>query len=477
MISTMINNNYIKTYRMKLKFIQYIPALMFIALLTSCVTVKYAQPQITDNKLYRDAAVQDSTTIADISWKEYFKDANLQSLISEGLQNNYDIQIASARIKQTEAALYAAKLAYLPTLSAGPGATFSKLNQVQGYGLLYSSSVYQLQVTTGWEADIWGKINSAKKSALAVYLQSDAYKRVIQTSLIANIANSYYVLLAYDKQLEITKNTIKLLDENVKTMEYLKEANIVTQAAVEQNKALLYSTRLSIPDLENNIKSLENSICYLLGRDPGPIIRSSMDIQSVPTQLDYGVPAQLLSKRPDVMMEEYAFRAAFENTNVAKASLYPSLTLSGSAGYSTLGTLAHFFDYSNLFASIAGSLTQPIFNQGKLKSQLKISQAQQEEALLNFKSTVLNAGNEVSNALYAYDRAKSKDQDRGIQIEALQKAVDMTQELLTYSDANYTEVLTAEQNLLSAKLSQVSDKLQQFQAAINLYKALGGGTK
>ena len=462
---------------MKIKSIQYISALMFIALFASCVTTKYVQPQITDNKLYRDAAVQDSTTIADIPWKEYFKDANLQNLINEGLQNNYDIQIASARIKQTEASLHAAKLAYLPSLSAGTGATFSKLNPVQSSGLLTHSNIYQLEVTTSWEADIWGKISSAKKAALASYLQSDAYKRVVQTSLIANIANNYYALLTYDKQLEITKSTIKLLEENVKTMEDLKEANIVTQAAVEQNKALLYSTQLSIPDLENNIKSLENSICYLLGREPGPIVRSLMDEQSVPTQLDYGIPAQLLSKRPDVMMEEYAFRAAFEKTNVAKASLYPSLTLSGSAGYSTLNTLMQFFDYSNLFASIAGSITQPIFNQGRLKSQLKISQAQQEEALLNFKSTVLNAGNEVSNALYAYNRAKSKDHDRGLQVEALQKSVDMTKELLTYSDANYTEVLTAEQNLLSAKLSQVNDKLQQLQAAINLYKALGGGTK
>lgn len=471
------NNNYIKKYRMKFKSIQYIPALMFIALLTSCVTAKYVQPQITDNKLYRDAAIQDSTTIADIPWQEYFKDADLRNLINEGLQNNYDLQIASARIKQTEAALYTAKLAYLPTLSVAPSATFSKLNPVQGNGVLTHSNIYQLQVTTSWEADIWGKISSTKKYALASYLQSDAYKRVVQTSLISNIANSYYSLLAYDKQLIITKNTIKLLEEGVKTMEHLKEADIVTQAAVEQNKALLYSTQLSVPDLENSIKALENSICYLLGRNPSSVVRASMDEQSVPAQLNYGVPAQLLSKRPDVMMEEYAFRAAFENTNISKASLYPSLTLSGSAGYSTLNTLTQFFDYSNLFANIMGGITQPIFNQGKLKSQLKISQAQQEEVLLNFKNTVLNAGNEVSNALYAYDRAKSKDYDRGLQITALQNAVDMTKELLLNSDANYTEVLTAEQNLLSAKLSQVNDKLQQFQAAINLYKALGGGTK
>ncbi len=460
---------------MKIQPIQYITTLMLAIALTSCVTSKYEAPQITDNKLYRDMTIQDSTTIADIPWRQYFSDANLQNLINEGLQNSYDLQIAAARIKQTEAVLYSAKLGYLPTLMGNASYTSSKLNLVQGNGVRTHSEVFQLAASASWELDIWGKISSAKRSALASYLQSDAYQRLVQTSLISNIANSYYNLLALDKQLEITQSTIKLLEENVQTMGYLKDADIVTGAAVEQSKALLYATQVSVPDLVNNIKILENSICFLIGRTPGPIVRSSMDSQVVPNQLDYGVPTQLLSKRPDVMMYEYAYRAAFENTNVAKASMYPSLTLTGNAGYSTYKNLDNFFDYSNLFANIMGGLTQPIFNQGKLRSQLKISQAQQEEALLNFKNSVLNSSVEVSNALFSYQQAKSKDQDRGLQIEALQKSVDYTQELLIYSNANYTEVLSAEQNLLNARLSQVNDKLQQLQAAINLYKALGGG--
>lgn len=467
--------NTIKRQGMKIQPIQYITVLILAGALTSCVTAKYERPEITDNKLYRDMEIKDSTTIADIPWREYFKDVELQNLINEGLQNSYDLQIAVARIKQAEAGLYSAKLGYLPTLSANGSYTSSKLNNTQGFGLRTHTEVFQLGASASWELDVWGKITSAKKAALATYLQSDAYKRVVQTSLVSNIANNYYSLLALDEQLKITNNTIKLLEENVKTMEYLKEADIVTGAAVEQSKALLYSTQVSVPDLVQNIKSLENAICLLLGRTPSTIARSSMGQQVIPTQMDYGVPAQLLSKRPDVMMYEYAYRAAFENTNVAKASMYPSLTLTGNAGYSTLKNLNNFFDYSNLFASVVGGLTQPIFNQGKLRAQLRANQAAQEEALLNFKNSVLNSSVEVSNALFAYEQAKSKDTNRGLQIASLQNSVDYTKELLIYSSANYTEVLTAEQNLLSAKLSQVNDKLQQLQASINLYKALGGG--
>lgn len=447
--------------------------------ITSCVTTKYKTPaDITDERLYRDMNVQDTVTIADIPWREYFKDANLQNLIEEGLRNSYDLQIANTRIKQAEASLTAAKLGYLPTLSAQASVSPARVNVIQGNGIsATSATTYQLAASASWEADIWGKITSAKRSALASYLQTDAYKRVVETSLIANVANNYYSLLALDKQLEITQNTIKLLQDNVETMKDLAEAGTTTNAAVEQSKALAYATQVTVPDLQANIKTLENAICLIIGREPSTIVRSSMDSQVIPSELQYGVPAQLLSKRPDVMMEEYAYRAAFESTNIAKASMYPSLTLTGSAGYSNINSLNRFFDSPNFFANLVAGLTQPIFNQGRLRSQLKIAQAQQEEALLNFKNTVLNAGAEVSNALYSYQQAKSKDENRNLQIEALEKSVDFTQQLLIYSDANYTEVLNAEQNLLNARLGQVDDKLQQLQASINLYRALGGGTK
>lgn len=443
--------------------------------LSSCVTSKYEKPQITDDALYRESSVKDSTTIADIPWQTYFTDSNLRDLINEGLSNSFDLQIADSRIRQAESTYGISKYAYYPTLSANASYTSSKLNYVQGMGLRNHTDVFQLGASASWEIDIWNKIGSSRKASLAAFLQSQAYKKVVQTGLVASIANNYYSLLALDKQLNITQTTIGLLKQNVETMQALKEADIVTGAAVEQSKALLYNTEISIPDLENNIRVLENTICLLIGRNPGNISRSNIENQTVPTELNYGVPAQLLSKRPDVIQAELAYRQAFEQTNVAKASLYPSLTLTGSAGYSTLKNIDNFFDYSNLLASVVGGIAQPIFNQGKLKNQVKVQQEQQQQALLSFKQAVLNAGNEVSNALFAYNSSKKKDQHRVLQIKALQNSVDYTKELLVYSNADYTEVLTAEQSLLSAQLNQVNDKLQQLQAAVSLYRALGGG--
>lgn len=311
-----------------------------------------------------------------------------------------------------------------------------------------------------------------------MFLNSHAYKNLIQSSLVANIATSYYSLLALDEKLSITVETVKLLEENVETMEDLKNAGLQNGAAVEQSKSLLYSTRASIPDLESQIRQMENSICSLLGRKPGSISRASIYDQKYPDQLEYGVPVQMLAKRPDVQQAELSFRSAFELTNAAQASFYPSITLSsGSIGYGTTNTLSNFFKPENIFASIIGGLTQPIFAKKQLTGNLKIAKAQQQEALLTFEQTVLNAGQEVNDILFSFDSSLKKNETREMQIEACRNSVYFTQELLKAGDANYTEVLTAEQNLLSALLTQVDDKLEQLQYSVNLYKALGGGVE
>jgi NodT family efflux transporter outer membrane factor (OMF) lipoprotein len=296
--------------------------------------------------------------------------------------------------------------------------------------------------------------------------------------LISNIATSYYSLIALDEQLKITKETIKLLEENVATIEDLKKAGLQNGAAVEQSKSLLYSTQASIPDLESQIRKLENSLCTMLGRKPGEISRLSIYDQQYPDHIEYGVPAQMLAKRPDVQQAELSFRSAFELTNAAQASFYPSITLSsGTIGYGTNNTLANFFKPENIFASIIGGLTQPIFAKKQLTGNLKIAKAQQQEALLTFEKTVLSAGEEVSNILYSFNSSLKKNGTRKKQIESCLNSVYFTQELLKAGDANYTEVLNAEQNFLSAQLSQVSDKLEQLQYTVNLYKALGGGVE
>ena len=281
-------------------------------------------------------------------------------------------------------------------------------------------------------------------------------------------------MLALDKELDITTQTLQNRIKDVETMKTLKEAAVVNGAAVVQSEANRYAAEVAIPDIKRSIRETENALDVLLGRAPGPINRGKLDDQKPITDLQTGVSSQLLKNRPDVQQAEYGFRSAFENTNVAHAYFYPSFTITASGGFSNL-TLKDFF-VNSIFYNIAAGLTQPIFNQGINKARLKTAQAQQKEAMYNYQKTVLTAGSEVSNALYAYQSAKEKDDARSKQIAALVKAVDYTQQLLRYSSAtNYTDVLTSEQSLLAAQLSGVNDRLQQLQAIVNLYRALGGG--
>ncbi len=255
----------------------------------------------------------------------------------------------------------------------------------------------------------------------------------------------------------------------------LKESGQQNAAAVEQSNALLYSTQLSIPQLENQIRQQENAISFLLGRKPGIIERTAIDRQNVSANLAYGVPLQLLAKRPDVKQAELSFRAAYALTNVAKANFYPSLTISSASFGLSSGYFSDFFKPENIAANIIAGIAQPIFYKKQLRGNLKIAQAQQEEALLNFQSTVLAAGQEVSDILYSYQTSLNKNENRGKQIKSLTNAVDYTHDLLIAGEANYTEVLSAQQSLLSAQLSRVADKLEQLTYCVSLYKALGGG--
>ena len=259
-------------------------------------------------------------------------------------------------------------------------------------------------------------------------------------------------------------------------MEALKEAGMLNGAAVEQSKAMLYNTQISVPDLEIQIQQLENSLCLMLGRKSGSIQRSSFAEQST-SDMSYGVPVQMLAKRPDVQQAELGFRSAFELKNAAQASFYPSITLSsGMIGYGA-SSLSGFFKSENIFANIIGGLTQPLFARKQLISNLRITKAQQEEALLNFEKIVLSASKEVSDILFGYESSLKKNETRKMQVRSLLTAVDFTQELLKSGEANYIEVLNAEQNLLQAQLGQVGDKLEQLQYCVSLYRALGGGSE
>ncbi|KAF2507049.1 efflux transporter outer membrane subunit [Flavobacterium zhairuonense] len=462
---------------------KYILLVMTAALLSACsVTKKYERPTtLSTDKLYRDQTSADTTTIADMPWQTVFKDEKLNALIQKGLDNNLNLKNAIENIVQARASLRQSKLAYYPTLQLDANATRTKqseagLNFPAGININTLTTTYKLGLSTSWEADIWGKLSSSKRAALATYLASDAAKQAVQTQLISDIANNYFRLLAYDKSLKITQETLESRIKNVATIKELKEGAIVTGAAVVQSEANQHAAEVLIPDLKQNIRETENALNILLGQAPGAIERGNLDSQIVPENLALGLPSQLLENRPDVRQAEFNFRVAFESTNLAKTYFYPSLTLTASGGFSNL-QLTDFFTNS-VFYSIIGGLTQPIFNHGINKMRLTNAQSQQIQAYNNFQQSLLTAGQEVSNALYSYQMAVEKEDSRTKQIEALVKAVDYTQQLLEYSSAtNYTDVLTSEQNLLAAQLSGVNDNLQKLQAVVDLYRALGGGWK
>lgn len=445
-------------------------------MLFSCNSSRHFDRSTVDtNGIYGDAPA-DSTSSADLPWQQFFSDAQLKALINEALTNNLDLQVAVKRVEQAEAYFSQSKASMLPSLSVAAQTGYTRNSETRYPDGPREVNGYQLTGSSSWEIDIWGKLRSAKRAAYADLLSSDAGRKAVQTSLVANLASAYYTLVALDEQEQITRETVKNNMDLVETMKALQQSGRVTSAAVVQSEAARYAAEVTIPDLEQQIKETENTICMLLGRTPGPISRSSLDQQSVPQLMHTGVPSQLLDKRPDVMQAEYAVMGAFETTNNARAYFYPALTITASAGFESVD-LKDLIDPASFMANVIGGLTTPLFNKKANTTRLKVAKAQQEEALLNLRSALLNSGREVSDALSSYKNVNDKMALRKQQIDALEKSVDYTKELLLYGSATYTEVLNAQQSLLVAQLNSVNDQVQQLTAALSLYKALGGGWK
>lgn len=464
-----------------------ISKLVFVVLLavslSSCLATKpYEKPDIETENLYPFQNVAlDSTTLADMPWQQVFNDAQLRSLIEEALVNNLNLQDAIQQIRVAEANFYQGKLSLLPSLDAN--ARFSYNDQSDnsvnfgndlGDISIPASEQYSVSLQSSWELDVWGKLSSTKRASFAALMQTEASRRAVQTRLIANVANAYYQLMAFDEQLQITRETVENRKNDVETVTSLKEAAIVTGVSVQQSIANRYAAEVMIPQLKQQITEQENALSILLGRTQNSVERSNIDTQVPIDSLATGLPAQLLRNRPDIIAAEYAFRSAFEQTNNARAYFYPAFRLTAEGGFQSLET-QNLFEPGSVFYNLVAGLTQPIFNKGQNRARLKRTKAQQEQALIQLKSTILNAGREVSNAMNQYNNAEARIGLRKRQLQALEKAVDFSGELLQYGEANYTEVLTAQQNLLSAQLSSVNDKLQQLIAGVNLYRALGGG--
>ena len=436
--------------------------LLTIVAMNSCALYKDYERQEIDfvDSLYnRIPTADDYESIASLTWKELFRDTLLQNLIELGLENNTDLEIARLKVEQAEATLKTSKLAFYPDVS------FSAQTGVNQNGFNYS-----LTPTASWEIDAFGRLHNTKKGAQAALEATKSYQQAVQTQLVATIADSYFTLLMLDEQLEISKRTQKTWEENIRTLEALKRAGKTNEAAVLQAKANKVNVEASILTLKKQIIEQENSLSALLGLVPQELERNELSEQIFPDTLLMGLPLSSLVNRPDVRQAEYKLVEAFYATNVARSYFYPTITLSGNAGWS--GVSGNPGDW--IFNAV-GSLMQPIFNQGKNKARMKISESQRQEALLNFKQTLLDAGTEANNALISWQTARKRLDSDKLQIVYLKGAVLNTQLLMKNGQADYLEVLTAQKNLLQAELTETNDRYIEIQSVIMLYHALGGG--
>lgn len=445
-------------------------------MLASCgIYTNYERPAqaVADmDSLYRPEARPDTTrSIATLRWEELFTDTCLQQLIRQGLAANVDLAVARLQVEEAQATLRQSKLAYLPSVQLEPTGTLSSFDGQK------TQKTYSVGASASWEIDLFGKLRNSKRQALASLLASDAYRQAMQTQVVATVADSYYALLMLDEQIRITEQTAESWREYVRSLAALMQAGQADRATLAQAEASRLAAESSLLSLQQQAIEQENALCVFVGLTPRRLERGTMDGQHFPSHLSVGVPLDLLSRRPDVRQAEANLMQAFYATNSARAAFYPSITLSGSAGWTNSGGAAVANPGAWLLQAV-GSLVQPLFNRGQNLANLKIAKAQQEEAVLQFRQSLLDAGNEVNNALAQWQTARERIRLDNEQVEQLTITLGDTELLMENSaDTNYLQVLTARQSLLSAQLAVASDRYDEIQGVIELYHALGGGSE
>ena len=446
------------------------------ALLSSCgLYNKYERPEVNTQGLVRDPLSDKDTLVAadtanfgNMPWKEVFTDPQLQQLIQQGLDHNTDLLNAALNVKMMQAQLMTAKLAFIPAISFSPSGTLSSWNNQT------PSKIYSLPVQASWSIDLFGNLLSVKRSAQMQLLAMKDYQTMVKTNIISGIANVYYTLLMLDKQQQIVDEMVGLTEETWNVMKLQKELGRARSTSVQSAEASHYMVKAQAADLKRQIKETENALCLLLGQPGQKIERGNLESQSLPTTLSAGVPLQLLHNRADVHYAEMQLAACYHDVQTARSRFYPSITISGSGAFTNSGGMG-IVNPGKWLLSAVGSLTQPIFMNGRLVAGLKVAKAQQEQAYNTWQNAILKAGNEVSNALVAYNTSAEKAELEAKQVALYTQTVADTRQLYTSSGASYLEVISAQSNLLNAQLSKVADEFYKMQAVVSLYSALGGG--
>lgn len=440
---------------------------------------KYERPDVNTTGLVRDI-VSDGDTLqvntdenfGDLPWREVFTDPQLQSLIEKALENNTDLRNAALNVKMMEDMLKVAKLSFLPSVAVAPSGTISRV-QMDG---ATTGKTYQLPISASWNIDLFGNILSQKRSRQMQLLATKDYQVVVKTNIICGIANLYYTLMMLDEQKVILNDMEGLTKETWEMMKLQHQLGMARSTSVQSAEANYYCVQAQAVDLKRQIREMENSMSLLLNEPGHQIPRGKFSEQSLPTKFSAGVGIQLLSNRADVHAAEMALAQCFYDAETARSKFYPNINVSGTAMFTnSLGSA--IVNPGKWLLSAVGSLTQPIFQHGAIIAGLKVAKAQQEQAYNTWQNTVLKAGNEVSNALVLYHASDEKSQLEAKQIAVLTKNVNDTQLLYKSKGSSYLEVISAESNLLNARISKVQDDFYKMQAVVNLYQALGGGSK
>lgn len=437
-------------------------------MLSSCGAYKKYQPvTAVDENLYGiESPGLDTTSIANIDWREMFTDKYLQSLIDSALVHNTDYQVAQLRTEQTMASLGAARLAYFPSINLGADGSVSKYD-----GL--TSKTCNIGANASWEVDIFGRLTAAKRGAAAAAVSASERAQAVKTQLVATVATSYYSLMMLDRQIEIADTALANWTESIRVMELLKDAGRANEPGILQAKANKAGLQADIAAMKKSRKEIENSLCAILGMTPCDIVRGSFENISFTDNFSTGLPVQLLANRPDVRAAEMELTRTHYGVGEARASFYPSLTLGGTVGFTNNGSV--IVNPGQWLLNAVGQLVQPIFNRGQLRANYKIAEAERKIALLNFNQLLIDAGKEVNNALNDISSARDRLGYVREQTGLLEDAVVKTELLMRHSPTNYLEVLTAQQSLLAAQQLEVQCRYDEIAGIITLYHALGGG--
>lgn len=472
---------------------RYITPLAFVlltAFLSACKVSKDVEtPKPELPVAFRSAAAittADTSSIADIQWKNFFTDATLQKLIDSAIAKNYDMQIAVKNIDAAQLLFKQVKWNYVPEVALNVTANTSRPSDNSLTGLSISQynigtkhvEDYSANLALSWEADIWGKIRNQSRQALAEYLQTAEAKKAIQTNIVANVSQGYYNLLMLDAQLDIAKKNVKLNDSTIRIIRLQYDAGQVTLLAVQQAEAQQQAAAQLVPQFERNVAVQENALSILAGRLPDAVERNgTLNDVKFPETLTAGVPSAIISRRPDIRTQELALTIANAKVGITKSEMYPALRITASGGVNSFKASNWFNIPASLFGIVAGSIATPLLDHKQLSTTYKVAQIDREKTVLQFRQSVLNAVGEVSDALVKIDKLKQEQAIAANRVKTLQQATTNASMLFKNGLANYLEVITAQGNVLQGELALATIKRDELSATAELYRSLGGGWK